>query len=97
MIGFRVALWGCSVETFFLRGRACVEMEDYDRGESGTVKYMTFNSSCSYAGVANLLSFYGIDTDDRTIALEMGLPFFFDCEDGCYSSGPMLQSGSTST
>lgn len=55
------------------------------------MKYMTFNSSCSYAGVANLLSFYGIDTEDRTIALTMGLPFFFDCEDGCYCSGPMLQ------
>ena len=55
------------------------------------MKYMTFNSSCSYAGVANLLSFYGIDTEDRTIALEMGLPFLFDYEDGCYYSGPMLQ------
>ena len=56
------------------------------------MKYMTFNSSCSYAGVANLLSFYGIDTEDRTIALEMGLPFLFDYEDGRYFSGPMLQS-----
>ena len=55
------------------------------------MKYMTFNSSCSYAGIANLLSFYGIDTEDRTIALEMGLPFLFDYEDGCYLSGPMLQ------
>ncbi len=55
------------------------------------MKYMTFNSSCSYAGVANLLSFYGVDTEDRTIALEMGLPFLFDCEDGRYVSGPMLQ------
>ena len=55
------------------------------------MKYMTFNSSCSYAGIANLLSFYGIDTEDRTIALEMGLPFLFDYEDGRYSSGPMLQ------
>ncbi len=55
------------------------------------MKYMTFNSSCSYAGIANLLSFYGIDTEDRTIALEMGLPFLFDCEEGCYLSGPMLQ------
>ena len=55
------------------------------------MKYMTFNSSCSYAGIANLLSFYGIDTEDRTIALEMGLPFLFDYEDGCYFSGPMLQ------
>ena len=56
------------------------------------MKYMTFNSSCSYAGLANLLSFYGIDTEDRTIALEMGLPFLFDYENGCYFSGPMLQS-----
>ena len=56
------------------------------------MKYMTFNSSCSYAGIANLLSFYGVDTEDRTIALEMGLPFLFDYEDGCYVSGPMLQS-----
>lgn len=55
------------------------------------MKYMTFNSSCSYAGIANLLSFYGIDTEDRTIALEMGLPFLFDYENGCYFSGPMLQ------
>ena len=55
------------------------------------MKYMTFNSSCSYAGIANLLSFYGIDTEDRTIALEMGLPFLFDYEEGCYFSGPMLQ------
>lgn len=55
------------------------------------MKYMTFNSSCSYAGIANLLSFYGIDTEDRMIALEMGLPFLFDCEDGHYFSGPMLQ------
>ena len=57
-----------------------------------SVKYMTFNSSCSYAGLANLLSFYGVDTEDRKIALEMGLPFLFDFEDGCYVSGPMLQS-----
>ena len=55
------------------------------------MKYMTFNSSCSYAGVANLLSFYSVDTEDRKIALEMGLPFLFDYEDGCYLSGPMLQ------
>lgn len=56
------------------------------------MKYMTFNSSCSYAGIANLLSFYGVDTEDRKIALEMGLPYLFDYADGCYLSGPMLQS-----
>lgn len=55
------------------------------------MKYMTFHSSCSYAGLANLLSFYGVDTEDRNIALEMGLPFLFDHESGCYYSGPMLQ------
>lgn len=56
------------------------------------MKYMTFNSSCSYAGLANLLSFYGVNTEDRKIALEMGLPFLFEYENGCYLSGPMLQS-----
>ncbi len=55
------------------------------------MKYMTFNSSCSYAGLANLLSFYGVDTEDRKIAIEMGLPYFFDFENGIFSAGPMLQ------
>lgn len=56
------------------------------------MKYMTFNGSCSYAGVANMLAHYGIDTDDRTIALEMGLPYYFARENGEYLSGPSLQS-----
>ena len=56
------------------------------------MKYMTFNSSCSYAGLANLLSCYGVDTEDRTIALEMKLPYLFAYEDGRYLSGPMLQT-----
>ena len=55
------------------------------------MKYMTFNSSCSYAGLANLLSHYGVDTEDRTIALQMGLPYLFAYEEGQYLSGPMLQ------
>lgn len=55
------------------------------------MKYMTFNSSCSYAGLANMLSFYGIDTTDREIAMEMRLPYLFGYEDGSYLSGPMLQ------
>ena len=33
------------------------------------MKYMTFNSSCAYAGVANMLECFGVDTQDRTIAL----------------------------
>ena len=55
------------------------------------MKYMTFNSSCPYAGLANLLSFQGIDTEDRSIALKMDLPYLFAYEDGQYLSGPMLQ------
>lgn len=56
------------------------------------MKYMTFNSSCSYAGVANMLAQYGVDTDDRTIAREIKLPFLFYKEEGAYLAGPMLQS-----
>ena len=56
------------------------------------MKYMTFNSSCSYAGVANMLAQYGVETDDRTIARKMMLPYLFAKEDGAYLSGPMLQS-----
>lgn len=56
------------------------------------MKYMTFNSSCSYAGIANMLERYGIDTDDRSIALAMKLPYLFSQSDDVYLSGPMLQT-----
>lgn len=39
-----------------------------------------------------MLSTLGFDTEDRTIALEMGLPYFFVYENGCYQAGPSLQS-----
>lgn len=55
------------------------------------MKYMTFPSSCSYAALANLLSYHGIDTEDRAIALQIRLPYLFDKEGGQYLSGPMLQ------
>ena len=55
------------------------------------MKYMTFNFSCSYAGLANLLALHGLDTEDRTIALDMGLPYLFALEDRRYAAGPMLQ------
>lgn len=55
------------------------------------MKYMTFNSSCSYAGIANMLEQYGIDTNDREIALEMKLPYLFTYSNSAYLSGPMLQ------
>ena len=56
-----------------------------------TFKYMTFNSSCSYAGLANMLLRYGVDTQDREIAMDMKLPFLFAYEEGEYCAGPMLQ------
>lgn len=56
------------------------------------MKYMTFNSSCSYAGIANMLERFGIDTSDQSIALGMKLPYLFGYSDGVYLSGPMLQS-----
>ena len=46
------------------------------------MKYMTFNSSCSYAGVANMLAQYHFAVDDRTIAMGMKLPYLFTYEDG---------------
>lgn len=55
------------------------------------MKYMTFNSSCAYAGLANLLAFYGVDTEDFMIAQEIALPYCFAKESGVYQAGPMLQ------
>ena len=53
---------------------------------------MTFNSSCSYAGIANMLEQYEINTSDRSIALAMKLPYLFFYCDGVYLSGTRLQS-----
>ena len=57
------------------------------------MKYMTFNSSCSYCCLANLLELHGVDVEDRDIALQMGLPYLFSYneEDGAYQAGAMLQ------
>ena len=55
------------------------------------MKYMTFNSACSYAGIANMLEQYRVNTTDREIALGMKLPYLFFYDDGTYVSGPMLQ------
>ena len=56
------------------------------------MKYMTFNSSCSYAGVANMLESYDVNVEDRQIALDMKLPYLLSHENGVYCSGPMLQT-----
>lgn len=55
--------------------------------------YMTFNSSCSFAGVANLLHLRGVEVTDRELALRMKLPWLFAREGGAFLAGPMLQSG----
>lgn len=55
------------------------------------MKYMTFNSSCSYAGLANMLENNGIDVEDYEIALEMKLPYMLDKTEEGYAAGPMLQ------
>ena len=55
------------------------------------MKYMTFNSSCSYAGLANMIEKKGIDVEDHEIALEMKLPFMIDKNEDGYIAGPMLQ------
>ena len=58
------------------------------------MKYMHFNSSCSYAGLANMLELFHYDTEDYIIALEIGLPYFirYNNESKCYQAGAMLQS-----
>ena len=56
------------------------------------MKYMSFNSSCSYAGVANMLEQYGFDTEDKIIAIDIGLPYLFSYKNGVYLAGPMLQT-----
>lgn len=56
------------------------------------MKYMTFNSSCAYAGLANMLENKGINVEDYEIALEMKLPFFVEKNEEGFSAGPMLQT-----
>ena len=56
------------------------------------MKYMHFNSSCSYCAVAFILSSFGIEVEDTDIALKIGLPYMFSFDKGEYLAGPMLQS-----
>ena len=55
------------------------------------MKYMHFKASCSYAALAAIMEYFGVDTEDYKIALEIKLPWLFSKEDGAYISGPMLQ------
>lgn len=56
------------------------------------MKYMTFNSSCSYAGVANLLEERGVDVEDRELVCLGDIPYFFCREGDAFLAGPELQS-----
>ena len=57
------------------------------------MKYMTFNNSCSYAGVANMLEDFNINIEDYELAIRMRVPFIFKYDEkwGRYISGSMLQ------
>lgn len=57
------------------------------------MKYMTFNNSCSFAGVANMLEDFSIDIEDHQLAIEMKVPFIFKFDERWkrYISGSMLQ------
>lgn len=58
------------------------------------MKYMTFNNSCSYAGVANLLGDFEIEIEDYELAIEMKSPYIFKYDEYFkkYISGTMLQN-----
>lgn len=58
------------------------------------MKYMTFNSSCTYAALANMLEKKGTDVEDYEIALEMKLPFLIDRNEDGFVAGPMIQTKS---
>ncbi len=52
---------------------------------------MHFKASCSYAALAAIMEWNGVDTEDFKIALEIKLPWLFSKEEGAYCAGPMLQ------
>ena len=56
------------------------------------MKYMTLNSSCAFAGGANLLEQYGVDIEDRDLCLGIKLPHPFENGSGKYRAGTKLQS-----
>lgn len=57
---------------------------------------MTFNSSCSFAGVANMLEPFGINKEDYEIAIGMNIPYLFkyDEQRKTYQTGISLQDNS---
>lgn len=57
------------------------------------MKYMHLNSSCPYAGLANMLTFLGVDTEDDIIASEIDLASHirFDETRDVFTAGLSLQ------
>ncbi len=57
------------------------------------MKYMHFNSSCAYAGLANQLLLMGHSTEDEQIVKTIGLPWHiaYDPDTQSFCSGTMLQ------
>ncbi|MGL4771945.1 MAG: hypothetical protein ACRC2K_00120, partial [Clostridium sp.] len=55
------------------------------------MKYKTFNDSCSFCGVANLLEDFGIDTEDYIIAKESLCPYIFKNKDNTFFTGAWIQ------
>jgi hypothetical protein len=58
------------------------------------MKYMTFNRSCSYAGIANLLEEYNFHYEDHEIIKALSIPYLFLYlqQEDCYAAGAMIQS-----
>ena len=58
------------------------------------MKYQSFNRSCSYAGLANMLLDFNIDTEDFQIAVDANIPYIFTFNKTSekFLAGPMLQS-----
>ena len=55
------------------------------------MKYMTFNRSCSYTGLANMLEQFGINIEDREIIMQAAIPYCFYYDGQEYFAGSMLQ------
>lgn len=51
------------------------------------MKYMTFNSSCSFAGIANMLERMGYAYEDYQVAAGMELPYIVARDNGGYIAG----------
>ncbi|MCD7751989.1 MAG: hypothetical protein LUI10_09675 [Lachnospiraceae bacterium] len=58
------------------------------------MKYMTFQNSCSFCCLANMLEKYGLDISDRQILLDADLPYIFryDSASDAFLTGAMLQT-----